>query len=189
MPGTMPENESSVDSLVRISIADCIAALGPDLWKASFPGIPVPMEAWLTKTDEPERTVGLFQEDTTVRVVVWVGHKMRSLRVTTQEDLKKISAWLEPQLAAQRAAAEKSAREEAYKKSLPVPELSDVLRLLQGGKRIQTGGGRYSETYFIEGMKLQCEIFDEGYTEIRDASKADLQRVIQLHPDSFREHL
>lgn len=170
-------------------MADCIAALDANIWRASFPGIPVPLEAWLTKIDEPQRSVGLFQEDKTVRVVVWVGDKMRSLRVTRQADLKKISTWLEPRLEAQRAAAEAAAKEEARRQALPLPGLEKVMRLLRDGKRIQTGGGRYSETYFIDGEKLRCQIFDEGSYEIRDASEADLQQVIKLYPDQFREHV
>lgn len=190
----MPRDLSNVESIADetapgVSLADCIGALDANLWSASLPGIPVPMEAWLTKIDEPERSVGLFQEDSTVRVVVWVGDKMRSLRVAKRDDLKKISAWLEPQLAAQRVAAEKASAEDAYRKSLPLPGFSDVMRILKGGKRICTGGGRYSETYFMTAEKLQCEIFDEGHTETRDASEADLRQVIELYPDAFREHL
>jgi hypothetical protein len=169
-----------------VSIADVIVALDPVVWPPNFPGTPVPAEAWIESKAEPPGKVGLFQKEKGVLVVVWVGTQMRSQPVSSPDGLRTLAAWLRPQLAAQRKAADAEAAEEARKKALPVPKLEAVLSLLRSGKRMSTGGGRYYETFFVSEGKLRCEVFDEGYSDVRDATEEELRSSIEQYPDRFR---
>jgi hypothetical protein len=170
-----------------VSIADVVVSLDPRDWRVSFPGTPVPAEAWLERQSFGK--VGLFQEHAHVRVVVWVGQQLRSRMVSAPGDLQALAGWLPSQLVDQRAAEDAAAAEVKRKQALPLPELRVVLEALASGKRISTGGGRYYETFYVSGGKLLREVFDEGSTELYTATNAELERSIALYPDRFREEL
>jgi len=172
-----------------VSLADAIVAivgiLGTNDWIASFPGTPVPSEAWLTSG---ERRVGLFQEGTSVKVVVWASSKMQSL-VLRSIDTAKLEAWLpraiDEQVARNAADAAFAAAEEARKKALPIPSVDEVLRRLRSGVSFQVGGGRYHQTYFMGDDVVRRRTFDEGYEEVDDIDEATLRAAIERHPDEF----
>lgn len=176
-----------------VSISDAIVALQPMLetmtgapWKANLPGTPVPAEAWLK---HHERSVGLLQAGDAVNVVVWAGSDMRANRVTTRAMLAELGPWLEVQLRAQDESLRAVAAELARVRALPLPTLDDLLSVLRSGKRIVVGGGRWSETYFWENERLRCSVFDEGFTEVIDATTTRLARCIELHADELRRQL
>lgn len=171
------------------SLADVILALRLTAWVPQFPGTPVPTEAWLKKPDEPRLSIGLFQDDAAVRVIVWVLNDMRSQALTTPSQLDKLPEWIAPHITAQRAAEAAAAADEERRRALPLPAVSEVMARLEAGERIATGGGRYFETFFIENGKLRREIFDEGYSEVVDATQQQLQESITLLPDRFRKEL
>lgn len=170
-----------------LSIADAIIALSLDAWVPGFPGTPVPGEAWLKKNDEPRLSIGIFQEGSAVRLVVWVGNDMRGKIVSSPDGLAALPQWIAPQISDQRRAEAAAAAEEARRRALPVPDISEVMTRLEAGERISTGGGRYYEIFFIEAGKLRREIFDEGFTEVLDATPAQLQNSISALPDRFRK--
>lgn len=174
-----------------ISMADVIVTLAPALarsdaaaWEVSFPGTPVPAEAWLRSDDG--RSVGLFQRTASVLVVVWVGDASRSRTIASPEALASLASWLAPQLVDQKRALEAAAVEVARRKALPLPAFAEVMARLRTGERIRVGGGRYHTTYFFAGALLRCEIFDEGHVEEHDATEDALQREIERSPDDFR---
>ena len=170
-----------------LSLADAVLTLNLRDWSPDFPGTPVPAEAWLKKRDEPRLSIGLFQEAQSVRIVVWVGDDMRSRMLTTAAHLETLQFWLASQIVDQRKAEERRAAEEARRRALPLPDISEVMARLEAGEKLSTGGGRYSETYFVENGKLRCEVFDEGHCEVFDATRKQLQQSIEFHPDRFRK--
>jgi hypothetical protein len=151
----------------------------------SFPGTPVPQEAWLL---HGARSVGLFQGQNGVTVVVWVGGSMQQRHLTSQADGAAIGTFVAQALEAQRLAQEADAAEEKRKAALPLPDYDEVLALLRAGGRVVAGGGRYSTEFFWD-TRLRCEIFDEGLTMQQDATEDDLRAQIKYHPESFREAL
>lgn len=169
------------------SIADAIVALSLDAWIPGFPGTPVPAEAWLKKADEPGLSIGIFQQESAVRIVVWVGSDMRSRTVSSQRELNTLPRWILPHIEDQRRAAETAAAEDARRRALPLPTLDEVMARLVAGEKISTGGGRYYETFFMEAGKLRREIFDEGFNEVLDTTPAQLQESIRILPDRFRK--
>jgi hypothetical protein len=186
------EIQTAVDSYRKerpdgVSMADAIVALKLDAWVPSFPGTPVPGEAWLKKDDEPRLSVGIFQQGPAVSVVVWVGSDMRHKNISTSDALPTLPAWLAPQIDDQRRTEAAAAAEEARRRALPLPDISEVIARLEAGEKISTGGGRYYEIFFIEDGKLRREIFDEGFCEILDATQAQLQDSIRALPDRFRK--
>lgn len=171
-----------------VSMADAFVALEPTLariappWKLSFPGTPIPSECWLASSDG--RSVGLFQNEgsqfaqPSARVVVWLGDQMKSSSATNPRALAQLGPWIEPMLAEQTKALAAAAVAEQTKQARPLPRLEDVLALLRSGKRMSSGGGRYSQTYFMEGDVLRCDIFDEGHREVVDATVEELGKSI-----------
>ena len=170
-----------------LSMADAIAALKLDAWIPSFPGTPVPGEVWLKKADEPRLSIGIFQEGPAVRLVVWVGGDMRSKTISSREGLAALPHWIAPQIDDQRRAEKLAEAEEARRRALPLPDINEVMARLTSGEKISTGGGRYYEIFFIEAGKLRREIFDEGFQEILDATRLELQDSIRALPDRFRK--
>ena len=186
------EIQAAVDSYRKerpdgVSMADAIVALKLDSWVPNFPGTPVPGEAWLKKADEPRLSIGIFQLESAARLVVWVADEMRSKIVSSPEGLAALPAWIAPQINDQRRAEAAAAAEEARRRALPLPDISEVMTRLKAGEKISTGGGLYYETFFIEAGKLRREIFDEGFCEILDATQAQLQDSIRALPDRFRK--
>lgn len=169
-----------------LSMADAIVALELKEWVPQFPGTPVPSEAWLKKPEEPRLSIGIFQSESSVRLVVWVGSEMRSRVVSSAAQLGTLPAWVAPKIEEQRLAEAAAAAEEARRRALPLPDISEVMARLEAGEKISTGGGRYYETFFIENGKLRREICDEGFCEILDATQAQLQDSIRALPDRFR---
>lgn len=170
-----------------ISIADAVVGLNLRGWIPGFPGTPVPGEAWLKTADEPDLSIGIFQQESAVRIVVWVGDDMRSRTVSSENELSALPGWILPQIEDQRGAAKAAAAEEARRRALPLPTIEEVMARLVAGEKISTGGGRYYETFFIEAGKLRREIFDEGFRETLDATPAQLQDSIRALPDRFRK--
>lgn len=172
---------------LALSIADAVVALRLDGWVPDYPGTPVPSEAWLKKDDEPRLSIGIFQEDYAVRLVVWVGSDMRGKFISSPDGLAALPQWILPQIDDQRRAEAAAVAEEARRRALPIPDISEVMARLEAGERLSTGGGRYYEIFFIEAGKLRREIFDEGFTEILDATQTQLQDSIRALPDRFRK--
>lgn len=171
-----------------VTMTDAIVALAPSFARLtpSFPGTPIPRETWLRNEHE---SVGLFQDERGVRIVVWIERAAEERRVEAASDLAALAAWLEPRLERQRlerTAAEAEARRRA---ALPLPELGAVLAFLRSGGRVCTSGGRYHETFFFVDGTLTREIFDEGDVETRSATTADLRAAIAAHPERFHEAL
>lgn len=185
---TAVENYRKANSQA-MSMADVAVALGREGWAPSFPGTPVPSEAWLKKADDASASIGIFQSGAAVRIVIWAGDDMRSKSIASPGDLILLPAWIAPQIADQRRAEAERAVEEARRKALPLPQLEEVMAALRSGKRISVGSGRWSETYFSDAGKLRCEVFDEGHVEIFDATEKDLLRSIESRPQPFREAL
>jgi hypothetical protein len=158
------------------SLADAALALATVAGPPSFPGTPVPSEAWL------EKGVGLFQTERGVRVVVWVGEQPRERAFGDGE----LVPWVQQQLVEQAAARAEEEAEKQRRAALPVPAVATVLAALRGGRYFGVGGGRYRETWFMDGEQLRKEIFDEGVTDVVDADVAELTATIARHPDVFR---
>jgi hypothetical protein len=198
----LPKLQSAVTAYrgqfaTAISMADAIVVLAPALaritgepWDVSFPGTPVPSEAWLKASDG--RSVGVFQnagsqrDAPSVNVVVWIGDEMTTTLAATAIGLGELPRLIEPLIAAQGKQLAVDAAEQQRVEALPKPELAHAVALLRGGKRIQAGGGRYSTTYYFEGDVLMQEIFDEGHVEIHKATEEDLIKSIGYYPDAFR---
>jgi hypothetical protein len=178
---------------VIVVLAPRLARLAGAPWEVSFPGTGIPAESWLRSNDG--RSVGLFQNEAsqftspTVRVVVWVGERMRVSGASSPSTLAAIPTWIEPQLADQATALAAEAAEAKRKQALPLPSLDAVLGVLRGGQRVCTGGGRYSTTYFIDGGVLRKLIIEEGYSQEDDASEDELRGAIADDPDAFRKWL
>jgi hypothetical protein len=175
-----------------LGLADAVVALQPELarqipepWSVSFPGTPVPEEAWLECGD---RHVGLFQESDGVRVVVEAGDGLPTRTASDAEGLRAIAGWLPGALAQQEKAQAEAAAEQRRVAALPVPALEDVLAALRAGQRIRSGPYRYSETFFWDGG-LKCEVFDEGVVTLEDATEARLRSALEHDPQAFRAAL
>ncbi len=178
-----------------MAMADVIVALAPTLskiappWQTSFPGTPIPSECWLESSDG--RCVGVFQSEgsqfaqPSAKIVIWLGDLMKTRGVTSPASLASLGPWLEPMLEAQEKGVAKAQIEER-KKALPLPTLESVMARLRGGDRIQTGGGRWYQTFFLEGATLRCENFDEGQVDVADTSVDELTKSITSDPDAFR---
>lgn len=176
-----------------ISMADAVLAIAPVLeritgtaWVVSFPGTPVPQEAWFR---QESRSVGMFQEEAAVRIVIWVDTDMRSQTVRDPTRLPALASWLETYVARQKVALDAAEAEQKRIAGLPLPEYERVLEALKLGIRIRIGGGRWSQTYFWQDDRLQCDIFDEGDTHVRDATEKELRDSIQYSAQAFREAL
>jgi hypothetical protein len=167
-----------------VEFAPVLAAATGSPWDVRFPGTPVPTEAWMANGG---RSVGLLQQRTTVKVVVWVGEMMHSKTAATGS-FSKLVPWLEEMIPLQQQALDDAEAEKRRKAALPVPDVDAVIALLRAGERIRVSGGRYHETYFWDG-RLSCAVFDEGDSYERDATEAELRRNIEAYPDVFRSAL
>ena len=173
-----------------LSMADVILALGSTYgraseprWGVSFPGTPVPSEAWLQNAGG---SIGLFQRATAVDVVVWVGDQTRLRTCSHPDDLGALPAWLAEHLAAQRFASDAAAAEDARKQALPLPDVAEVLARLRAGASIRLGGGRWSKTYYVKDGKLLCDEQEEADGATFDATEETLRADIAAYPDFFR---
>lgn len=176
-----------------IAIADAVLAIAPVLeritgkaWLVSFPGTPVPAEAWFR---QESRSVGLFQEESAVRIVIWIDTDMRSQTVREPSKLADLASWLETYVARQKVALDAAEAEAKRIAALPLPELEHVLSALKMGIRIRIGGGRWSQTYFWQDDALQCDVFDEGDSYVRSATREQLRDSIKYDPQAFRDAL
>lgn len=190
-PKVVPEIRSAVtDYRARhpnaVTLADAVVALRSvlDRFDVSFPGVPIPTECWLKKG---QQSVGIFQRSGAIQVVVWVGSSMRSQSCSSLESFAPLGPWLERELHEQANALAAEAAEKARRAALPVPSLREVLEALARGERFSVGGGRWSETYFIEAGKLRRTVFDEGHTETLAGTERELERTIGQYPDAFRK--
>lgn len=185
--GEEPKVQRAVAAYVPIvSMSDVIARL-PREWSVEFPGTPNPSEVWLRRG---EQRVGLFQQERSVKAVVWEGSTMHDRELATLGAIQGLSAWLDDKLALQEAARVKAARdaeaEAKQKAALPAPELARVLAALRAGKKFVRGGGRWNETYEMRDGKLFVVLFDEGYTEEQECSEETLAAAMDREPDAFR---
>lgn len=174
-----------------VTLSDVLLALAPSFphLAPTFPGTPVPREAWMRS---PTQSIGLFQEDRGVRIVVWIENDAVERTVEDRTDLTKVeglASWLRPGLEKQMAARAAAEAEATRRSALPVPDFDAVLALLHAGHRVSTGGGRWYEIYFVEGGRIRREVFDEGLTDVGDATEAELRKAIGAHPDAFRAAL
>jgi hypothetical protein len=176
-----------------VALSDAVLAFRPVLarisgvaWEVSFPGTPVPKEVWFR---HEKRSVGLFQETDSVRIVIWVGSSLRSKSVNDPTKLATLCDWLESEVAEQKVALDEEEAEAKRIAALPVPEFEDVMTALKVGIRIRTGGGRYSRTYFLDEGVLGCDIFDEGDSYVATVTEKELRETIALYPQVFREAL
>ncbi len=174
-----------------VTMADAIVVLAPLLEHAtsqgaevSFPGTPVPSEAWLRAG---EATVGVFQEDASVKVVVWVLGEMQALDLERPAQLAELPAWAVNAISEQ--LQQGAAAPPLPPPSGPVPTLADVLRVLATGQRLQIGGGRYFHTYFIENGQLFDAIFDEGETFTEPTSEALLATSLSRYGEDFQREI
>jgi hypothetical protein len=182
-----PEVRHALASCARIvTLSDVILALRPSFphLAPSFPGTPVPSEAWMR---DAATSIGLFQGEKGVRVSVWIESEAVERTVDDRSAIAALAAWLGPQIEKQHVARAAAEAESKRRAALPVPALDTVLARLRSGARISTGGGRWFETYFIEEGRLRREIFDEGLSDVGDATENELAKSISAHPDRFRE--
>ncbi len=168
-----------------VAFAPVVARLTGSAWSVSFPGTPVPQEAWMKHESQ---SVGLFQEADGVRIVVWVGGSMRSKSVHRIEQFGPLEEWLAAGLGRQEGALLAAEAEAKRQAALPLPDYDAVVALLRSGARIRTSGGRYSETYFWD-TRLRRDIFDEGESYVEDGSEEQLRSSIRLYSAAFREAL
>lgn len=172
-----------------VTIADAVLQLRPavlalhDKWILDIPGTPVPSEAWLNSN---QSVIGLFQEEASVRVVVWVGTEMRSFTISSTERLGALAKWVIPQLRDQEATATKTSAAETAAAAIAPPSLEAVMAALQKGVRMQLGGGRWYQTYFITNGKLRRQVFDEGTFNEEDAMEEEFVESIRLHAAQAR---
>lgn len=175
-----------------VTMADAVIKLRPALpsdkgkWVVNFPGTPAPSEGWI---ENDENQIGLFQSESSIRVVVWVGSDMRSLGISSAEKLASLPEWVLPNLPAQTETATRMADEEKKRAAIKPPSVPDVLEALRGGKRLQLGAGRWYETYLMTDGKLRREIFDEGHVDEEDATEEELQDSLKSHAAQAREQL
>lgn len=175
-----------------ITMADAVARLRPMLptdngtWKVTFPGTPVPAEGWL---ENDKNQIGLFQEGDSVRVIMWVGKDMRILGLSSQEKLAHLPEWVLSHLQAQVDAAVRLADEDAKRAAIEPPALEKALDALRAGKRIQLGGGRWYEVYFMADGKLRREIFDEGHHDEEDATEEQFEASMKSNAEQAQRQL
>jgi hypothetical protein len=184
-----PEIREAVSSCARVlTLSDALLALAPSFPELapSFPGTPVPREAWMR---DATASVGLFQGDGGVRVVVWIEHAAAECTVARRAQLPELASWLRPRIEQQRAARIAAEAEAARRAALPPPDFAAVLELLHSGARVSTGGGRWHETYYVKDGRLCRDVFDEGITDELGASEGELRKAIATHPDAFRDAL
>lgn len=175
-----PPSVSLADAI--ITCLPVVASLLPSPSIVSFPGTPVPAEAWLKNGDA---SIGFFQESGAVRVVIWAE---KALSTTVKTPGAVLDSFLGNGLAAQATSIAAARAEAARKALLPLPDIAAVIAVLQRGVRITTSGGRYHETWFWE-AGLKIEIFDEGHLSVAPGTRADLHQAVLRHPDVFREAL
>lgn len=185
--GEEPKLKKAVAAYVPVvSMSDVIARL-PREWSVDFPGTPNPSEVWLRRG---EQRVGLFQQERSVKVVVWEGSTMHDRDLASLDAIQGLSTWIDDKLVLQEAARVKSAADaeaEAKRKAaLPPPELARVLADLRAGKKFMRGGGRWNETYEMRDGKLFVVLFDEGHTEEQECSEEHLAAAMDREPDAFR---
>jgi hypothetical protein len=174
------------------TIADAAVLLRPlvansaDSWTLNFPGTPIPSEAWLRSS---RYDIGIFQEATYVRVVVWVGSAMHSFDAVSAQTVNGRRPWLEQQLQAQLVAGKLAAEEAAREAAMPPPTTAAAVAALHKGKRLQLGAARWYEVYFIAGGKLRREIHDEGYTVEEDCTEENLAQAIKNHAAQAHQQL
>lgn len=184
-----PEIREAVASCARVvTLSDAIFALMPSFPELapSFPGTPVPREAWMR---DATASVGLFQREEGVRVVVWIDREAAERTVDRRAELPDLASWVRPRIEEQRAARVAAEAEAARRAALPPPDFAAVLELLRSGARVSTGGGRWHETYYVKDGRIRRDVFDEGATDERGASEGDLRKAIARHPDPFRDAL
>lgn len=173
-----------------VSMADVIVALQPILagaspstWRVSFPGTPVPTEAWVRSNDD-QRAIGLFQEDHEVKVVIWADG-MLSMQITAPADFVRLAAFVESSLEAQLRAQRAAAREKERRDALPKPRLEEVKAKILAGERYSCGG-RCHEDFYCKDGRIFVDVCDEGHDSTFEATDAGLQRSIDLYPEAFR---
>jgi hypothetical protein len=175
-----------------VTMADVILSLRPVLpvvngaWTADYPGTPAPSEAWLKNNDS---AIGLFQSESSVRVVVWVGSDMRSFGLNSLDRLVPLSEWIGAQLEAQTKTDVRLADEEKKREAIQPPSLEKVLGALRNGTRLQLGGGRWYEVFFMKEGKLCREIFDEGYVDEEETTEQELQDSLARHAEQAQRQL
>jgi hypothetical protein len=172
-----------------VSMSDVVARLS---WRTGvdFPGTSVPSEAWMRRGD---RTVGLFQEEGGVRVVVWAGGTGHERMVEDLDAIEGLAPWIEEKLALQASAVavarEELARAQARRAAFPRPELAEVLEAMRRGQSFQVGGGRTFSTYAMKEGRLVVLQFDEGHTDEVPCGEGTLVAAIDEAPELFRELL
>ncbi|MDQ3031265.1 MAG: hypothetical protein M3Y87_02535 [Myxococcota bacterium] len=187
-----PELRAALQAPREISMSDAIVGLAPiaarltgSPWRVRFPGVPSPRESWMK---HGEHSIGVFQGERSVRIVVWIGDEPRATVVQAPDALAALHPWLEGALRAQQVSLAAADAETSREAGRPLPDRGAVLAHLTRGGRIRTGGGRWYETFFWEG-RLRREVFDEGATHVQDASEHELERAIESSPDAFRRAL
>jgi hypothetical protein len=120
--------------------------------------------------------------------LLWVGASPRQKAVRTGSEVEGIASWLEGALREQDLAREADVAEKRLEAALPPPDVDEVLSRLRSGARIRTGGGRFYREFFWD-TRLRCEIFDEGSSDLVDATEHDLEAQLRNSPDAFRRAL
>lgn len=164
-----------------VTMADGIAKFAPVLtrltgkrWTGSVPGTPLPTEMWLREAEGG--SVGFFQEEHDVKVVVWVRGEMNDKMLASADE-----AWLVD-------AVKRQLEPQAPKPVLPVPDINEVLAALRAGKRFIVYAGRAGKTYVMEGDKLRLELYEEADHWSSDTTEGELAQDIERYPDSFRRN-
>ena len=155
-------------------------------WHAEIMEATKPAEVWLTNE---KYEIGLFHEEDSVRVVVWVGSEMRSFTVTSLQAFDEMVVWIIPQLEEQSAQRLKILAQEKKDMLMPMPTLAEAMAVLRCGTRLQLGVGRWYLTYFLEGGKLCREVFDEGDYSVEAATEAELAGSMKNFPAQARAQL
>lgn len=174
--------EPPVVTLGEVALA-IRGALAPAPWRLAFPGTPVPSEAWL-RSDE--RSIGLFQSDDAVRIVVWIGGSAleQRLRTATELDAARLTDAVGRQ--AQWLTDEAAAR--VREAALPRPTVAEVIDALKAGARVRVGVSRYHETWYWDGG-LRADVFDEGMDDVLTRTEAQLEAAVAAWPAPFRAAL
>lgn len=174
--------EPPVVTLGEVALA-IRGALAPAPWRLAFPGTPVPSEAWLRWG---ARSIGLFQSDGAVRIVVWIGGSAleQRLHAATELDAARLDDALTRQ--AQWLTDEAAAR--AREAALPRPTVAEVIGALKAGARVRVGVSRSHETWYWD-AGLRADVFDEGMGDVRKRTEAELEAAIAAWPAPFRAAL
>ncbi|MEO5927724.1 MAG: hypothetical protein ABIO72_03305 [Patescibacteria group bacterium] len=174
------------------TIADAVLKLRPAVvtldpaWTLDIPGTPTPSEAWL---NSEKYSIGLFQEDATVRVIVWVGSDMRLIGINTPERLVELPGWVISHLKDQVVTNVRLAEEEKKRAAIEPPPIEKAMAALARGKRIQLGSGRWYVTYFIADGKLRCGVSDEGYYDEEDATEEQFSESMKGNAEQAQEQI